>query len=281
MKTYQLAIAHRVCPKLAGNAVAYTDKYEMVRATAASLFSAIAGLRVKLFVLLDGCDDRYRTLFSSSDPLIDVEIIETPAIGNGATFGKQIELLDAAKECSDFLYFSEDDYLYAPSAFRDMMKMLELPEVDFVTPLDHPDRYCDKLFETRTVPLIVAAGRHWRSCSTTCLTFMSRSAGFSRYASAFRTYANGNLDCTMWLAVTQDGLFSFPRLVLNLLRFLTKRGDFNHVLQLAAWKWSWRYILTHRAARLWSPLPSLGFHLCAASLAPGQTPDDYLRAFKR
>lgn len=275
MKKYDLTIAHRVCPKLAKTAVGFTDKFEMVSATTKSLLSALDGITAKLFVILDGCDARYEKLYMTTPKSVDIEIIKTNAIGNAATYGKQIELLKTAVGSSSFLYFSEDDYLYDKSAFNTMMAVVDTPGVDFVTPLDHPDRYTQHIFESQKTEIRVLANRHWRKCSTTCLTFMANPTSFLKALPALETYAKGNLDCTMWLAITQENIYRFCALATNLFRFIVGKTDFNHILQLAAWKWSACYILTHRAQSLWSPIPSIALHLCSESIPPNRNISDY------
>ena len=111
-----LTVAHRVCPALSKAASGYADKFSMVRDCSASLLAALKGVDVRLVVILDGCGDEYAALFSGA------EIVRTDSIGNQATFAKQMEILCAAD--SEFVYFSEDDYLYRPEAFAAMLQFM-------------------------------------------------------------------------------------------------------------------------------------------------------------
>ena len=271
---YDLAIAHRVCPALSATAVGFSSKLEMVRATANSLAVAIRGFKVKIFLILDGCPYEYERLFSDvfSQPLTEtspggMEIVRTPSIGNQATWRLQIEKLLSVDD-AEFLYFSEDDYIYDESAFRVMIDFMRRnSDVDFVSPLDHPDRYRNNINESRQVTVKVSPYCHWREVSTTCLTFMMRQGLLSKVRRTFDTYSNGNLDSTMWLGLTKDGVFDFPRMVWSMMsHILGLSKDYGKLLQLAAWKWHGLRLLTNRKCHLWSPLPTLAVHLSSSSL---------------
>ena len=114
---YDLVIAHRVCPVLAKTAAVFTDKFEMVKVTAASLAKAITGFKVKLVVIFDGCPKEYEQLFNETFggegvANVDYSCISTPSIGNNATYARQLEILFSATSETKYLYFSEDDYIY-------------------------------------------------------------------------------------------------------------------------------------------------------------------------
>lgn len=275
---YDLTIAHRVCPALSSSATGFTSKLEMVKATTASLASALHGLRVRLIVILDGCPNEYDAVFegnfscrSFSCPdgyeYLELAILRTPSIGNQGTWTRQIDELLSADD-SEFIYFSEDDYLYAPTAFHAMIDFMRRnADVDFVTPLDHPDRYRTNVEETRRVMIRVSTFCHWREVSMTCLTFMMRQRDLARVRSAFDTYSRGNLDCTMWLGLTKDKVFDLPLLFKLVFRYCTgMTSGFGKMLPLAAWKWHGMALLTRRKYNMWGPLPTLAVHLSTTSL---------------
>lgn len=269
-----LAIAHRVCPVLAKTASYYTDKYEMVKATTASLRDAIAGIDTKLTIILDGCDDKYAALFDKTFLKLDgcqYSRISTPKIGNAATYAKQMEVLSNDAERSRFLYFSEDDYIYRKDAFRAMMDFLERDGVDFVTPLDHPDRYSHIIPEAVKVEVRVSDFCHWREVGTTCCTFMTKSGTFVEAAQRLDAYSKGSGDGPMWLEITKDSIFSPSATVGAALRYLTGRRTTETGLEfttLAAWRYHGLKLPFGRKFRLWSPMPSLAVHLCTPSLPP-------------
>ena len=271
---YELAVAHRVCPTLAKVAVCYSDKLAMVRATAVSLARALNGIRTKLTVILDGCDSSYEKLFDEvfSDGAVkgvDYERIFTPAIGNHATYAKQQEILERDLSESEYLYFSEDDYIYRPNAFRAMMNCLKQSDVDFVTPLDHPDRYLKLILESRKVEIKVSGGCHWREIGTTCCTFMTKHNVFAESRNLLKCYGAGGCDCTLWLGLTKDNIFCFFSMLKNLLCYLlTGRNDWSKCIHISAWKYHHLNLVLTRKYRLWGPMPTLAVHLAQPSIPP-------------
>lgn len=271
---YQLAIVHRVCPALAKTAAIYTDKFEMVKATTTSLAQALSGIRTKLIVLLDGCDGKYENLFDRAFEGgrvdgVEYERISTPAIGNQATYGKQLELLAALSKVTDNLYFSEDDYIYRPHAFRTMIEFLQEPGVDIVTPLDHPDNYQRDRESYLKGVIRVSADCHWREIGSTCCTFMLKSTDIARAHKSLSYYAEGGSDYVMGLLLTKFGCYSLSTVVGGGFRYLFgKPRNWMQLIHLLAWlKLRFRLVFAPRF-RLWSPMPSLAVHLCKPSLPP-------------
>ena len=270
---YELIIAHRVCPALANTAVRFTDKLEMVRVTTSSLAKALNGIRTKLIVILDGCAIEYERLFDDvfkgKMANLDYERISTPAIGNHATYAKQLELLTPFADEAEYLYFSEDDYIYREDAFLAMMDFLKSQDVDFVTPLDHPDRYANVVPGKKEVEVRVSDYCHWREVGTTCCTFMTKRDIFKKAQGRLACYGNGGCDGTLWLGLTKDGLFDFFGIAFRLLRFLLgKDRNWAKCLAVSAWKFHGLKLLFCRRYRLWGPIPTLAVHLAAPSVPP-------------
>lgn len=271
---YELAVAHRVCPTLAKVAVRYNDKLTMVKVTALSLARALSGIRTKLTVILDGCDSSYEKLFdeifaNGAVSNVDYERMSTPAIGNHATYAKQQEILERDLPESEYLYFSEDDYIYNPMAFRAMMDCLRQSDVDFVTPLDHPDRYVKLIPESRKVEIKVSEYCHWREVGTTCCTFMTKHTVFAESRKLLECYGNGGCDGTLWVGLTKDNIFCFCAILKNLLRYLfTGRNDWSRCIHVSAWKYHHLNLVFTRKYRLWGPMPTLAVHLARTSIPP-------------
>ncbi|MDO4801656.1 MAG: hypothetical protein Q4A15_05785 [Prevotellaceae bacterium] len=265
---YELTIAHRVCPILAKTAFGYSDKFSMVNATTESLKKALLGVKTRLVVILDGCDKQYNNLFIEcfkDEPNILLEIVETPAIGNSATYGKQLEILYAAQ--TDYVYFSEDDYVYMDSAFRRMIDFMSQSGVDFVTPLDHPDRYIPSLMRPVPASVRITQDTHWRSTGTTCLTFMTKSSILRNTAPILSSYVKKREEGSMWLGLTKENVFNFKLLIkAGLYHLFGIKQSFLDILPLCAWKRHHLRIILTRKHTLWSPIPTLAVHLCTASL---------------
>ena len=270
---YALTIAHRVCPALSKTAIGFSSKVELVKAATESLAVALAkfGLPVKLHVILDGCPSEYHGIFAGQfrdARNVEVTVEGTPAIGNAATFGKQVDFLLNADD-SKFVYFSEDDYLYRPGAFTAMSEMLDTDGVDFVTPLDHPDRYRDVAFENETSPIKRTSLRHWRQVPSTCLTFMTTPGILRNTHWVFDAYTRGHMDSSMWLAASKQKLFTPKALLGPGMRYLCGQSvPYPQLAQLCAWKWYGLKLLVSRKYHLWSPMPSLAFHLSGECMPP-------------
>lgn len=268
----QLVIAHRVCPVLSAKAVGFRTKLDLVRAGAESMRKALGGLAAKLVVVLDGCPTEYEQLFSLCFPAgcgVDLRFVRTPSIGNCATYAKQIEILrDEPDEMP--VYLSEDDYLYDPAAFRKMLSCIKCSWCDFLTPLDHPDRYndIDGQFGSREVR--VCENWHWMEVTSTCCTFMTTAGCLRRAEGQLMRYARGSSDFATWLIVTRKALWRLPFLFAVALRMLLHLPVREALRQQARiWMRHPLAVLSAPRFRLWGPVPTLAVHVCDNSLPPG------------
>ncbi len=268
-----LAIAHRICPALAQTAVGFGTKEELVRATTRSLAASLAGFdgAVRLFVILDGCPS-FRDFFTEAfAPVGNVQISfeDTPSIGNQATYARQFEILLKQTD-ADYLYFSEDDYIYYGNAFAAMADFLNQKGVDFITPLDHPDRYNHALGNKgplRKETIRVSRHCHWRTAESSCMTFMTTRRVFAEAQALIATYGTGAMDGTMWVALTKTGVFNPVKILSAALAYILGLDrPFVFYMPLCAWKHSGIHLLTTRRFSLWQPIPTLAVHLSRTSL---------------
>jgi hypothetical protein len=255
-----LAVAYRIYPGISKSPAFFpSDKLRLSEMCLKSFHGAISGLRARIWALLDGCPPEYDALFRQMFQDQDVEIVSLNKIGNFATFSRQIDLLLKQTE-APFAYFAEDDYLYSPGALTKMISfMRNNPDADFVTPYDHPDQYrSSSRFERH---LIRPYGdRYWRTASSTCLTFLTSRKTLLETARMFRTYSLGNMDCPIWLALTQRaGLANVRVHFHDWLRTKT---------WVKVWFWGLRQVLFSRQYRLWAPMPALATHMESTDLAP-------------
>lgn len=257
---YDLAVAYRIYPGVSKVPAFFsTDKYKLAEMCLQSFQRALGGLRVKVWAILDGCPPEYEALFRQTLQGRDLELAPTSKIGNLATFSLQIELLSKQAE-AEFVYFAEDDYFYFPDVLAKAVTfMRENRDVDFVTLYDHPDSYyTSSRFERH---LVKPYGDHyWRTASSTCLTFLTRRETLRRTQGAFKTYSQGNHDCSVWLALTQKFSLADPRVHFS--------SAFRIWLWLQTWIWGVHRILFGRRYLLWAPLPALATHMESAYLSP-------------
>lgn len=265
---HELTIVHRVCPMLSNTAYGYTDKFSMVKACASSMYEALKDIDYRMVVILDGCDSSYESIFEGA------EIVHTDSIGNQKTFAKQLEILSDVD--SPFVYVSEDDYLYKPMAFQAMLEFLKGEgKRGFVTPIDHPDRYNGTVTEPSSSVIRTSRFCHWRECGTTCLTFMSSSEVFNKCVPVFQAYVKGEQDSVTWLGVTKYGIFSPNVMVSSVIsligRMAGKKIWFGRFIPLMAWVCHNVGLFWRKRYRLWSPMPSLAFHLSSNTIPPASS----------
>jgi hypothetical protein len=264
-RVYDLVVAYRIYPKVAAVAASLPcghDKYLLSEICLKSFKSSLRGLRVKIWVLLDGCPPEYGNLFTKYFDPDDLVLLPLDSIGNQATFGRQIDIL-LEQQDSDVVYFAEDDYVYLPGQFRDMVDFLLQNEgVHFVTPYDHLDCYTLDLHR-QPKWLTIHGGRHWRTAASTCLTFLTTRQTLKKTEAVFRSYERRNFDSSLWLSLTKRRVFNpffFGRHVVQD-RFISR-------VIIKSWIYCWRQILFGRRWKLWVPLPAVGTHLNAQSLSP-------------
>lgn len=262
---YDLAVAYRIYPRVSGPALGLRfgeDKYSLSEACLSSFKESLSGLRIKLWAILDGCPPEYEALFRKYIEDSHLVVIKLEGVGNQRTFATQIEVLLEQTD-ADLVYFAEDDYFYLPHQFSSMVEFIRAePEVHFLSPFDHLD--CYQLPLHRAPKWIKTyAGRHWRTASSTCLTFLTRKDTLAKYRPVFETYLRGNFDCSLWLSLTKqrvrDPLFMTSNLI---------GSWFECKIILKAWWYCWRQIVFGKTLKLWVPIPAIATHLDARSLSP-------------
>jgi len=263
---YDLAVAYRIYPGISKGAPTLPfgdNKLRQAEICLRSFRKALGSLRAKVWAILDGCPIQYRELFQRYFAPSDLALVELKNVGNKATFGKQLDIL-LAQDDAEFVYFAEDDYLYLPDSLSLLVEFLRHGEqVDFVTPYDHP--YCYQVDLHREPKWVRVFGEHhWRTASSTCLTFLTRKSTLAKYERTLRTYCRKNDDCAMWLSLTKRRVFD----PVAMLRYFALR-EFYRNIPVKAWVYCWPQILFGRAAKLWLPIPAFATHLCSGLLSPG------------
>jgi hypothetical protein len=265
MNRYDVAIAYRIYPQVADSARGLPfadDKLRLSEICLRSFKECLGSLRVKLWAIVDGCPPEYAALFKKYFDPGELALLETNGIGNRATFLQQIEVLLAQRD-SDVVYFAEDDYFYLPGQFHSMIEFLsQQKDVDFVSPYDHLDCYTMDLHR-KPKWLRVYSGRHWRTASSTCLTFLTKRETLAKAQSALRSYKRRSLDCSVWLSLTKHRVFN-PFFVA---RHLAGERLFSKIV-LKSWLYGWPQIVFGRKWNLWIPVPAVATHLDSNALSP-------------
>ena len=265
MNRYDLAVAYRICPRVARSALGLPcseSKLWLSEICLRSFRKSLGNLRLKLWVLLDGCPESYADLFRRYFDEKDLVLLPLLGVGNQATFGKQIQILLKQEE-SDLVYFAEDDYVYLPDQFPRMVEFLRAQkDAHFVTPYDHLDCYTADIHR-HPKWVRVYGGHHWRTAASTCLTFLTRKQTLGRNKRVFQSYCWRNHDCSLWLSLTKSSLFNPAQFV----RFTLGQRHFAKVIA-KGWLYGWPQILFGEQMKLWVPMPGIATHLDVNALSP-------------
>jgi hypothetical protein len=169
--------------------------------------------------------DRATIIFVNDGPMPDDRlavmekwgtIVSLPGLGNSPSYREALKLALTLADDS-IAYMAEDDYLYTEHAFPRLMQAFqELPQIDYITLFDHLDRYKVKDDARGGYSrLYVAAGQHWRTVDSTCMTFGARVGALRSDAWIHRlcTVPNTPRDRVIWRMTQGEQLFTmkFPK----------------------------------------------------------------------
>jgi hypothetical protein len=267
---YDLAVAYRIYPKMSATPppVFADDKFKLAELCLKSFKESVAGLRVKLWVLLNDCPPAYEKLLTDLWPAEDLVLVRYPGVPPGITLQEQLRILVEQTD-AEITYFAEDDYFYLPGQFEQAVNFLKQnPDADFAAPFDHPDLHTTDLHnlpgETREF-----GGKKWRSCVSATHTFLAkrdalieRQSFFLRLLQDFK--GRTCPDLAMWMALTKKRVFNPVKFV----RWSIPHRFWTGSIFLA-WYHCWRQILFGRRYTLWIPHPSIATHMVAGFEAPG------------
>ncbi len=262
-KEYSVAICYRIYPKVSKvPPIYFDDKYKLSELCLKSLVSSLGNVNYKIWVLLDNCPKEYSELFQKHVPAERLEMISLPGIGNAGTWGKQMEIL-SDQTFSENIYFAEDDYFYLPDTFYEMLELLETDkDVHFVSPYDHIDYYTLDIHDYSS-KIKVTDKRHWRTVSTTCMTFLTQKKYLNQTKGAFKTYLRKNYDNSIWLSLTKKNAFNIALFTKYLFTNLPFAKIFIKLILFGSFR-----LLFRKKWNLVTPMPSIATHMDSQFLAP-------------
>ena len=220
----------------------------------------------RIFVNDGDLPDPRRSLMESNA----TEMIQLDGVGNARSYRACVALTDARSwSDDDIVYFAEDDYLYAPGAFRRLAEAVEqIRDGAYFTLYDHPDYYSMRAHRTfsriRRHPEHALADVSWRQVRSTCLTYAARVGAIRRDSWVHYLCSRDRtpLDYPIWSIVEGAGGFIVPRLLkpaprpdeLGILR--------RHIGRLVYGHWPRNPLYACR--------PGLATHLETTGLSPGR-----------
>jgi len=254
----KLAICYRVYPGISKiPAIFKEDKLKLTEFALKSFVNALdnSNLDIKIWVILDNCNQNYNQIFQKYLPNYNYELINVPKSGNAATFGMQMNIL-RQQNFSENIYFAEDDYFYLPNAFKETINILENNIADFVTPYDHPDIYNLKFhnYKKETIKLN-NSNYKWINCATTTMTFMTTKKNLIKYWKYFKSYTKLNYDTSMWLSITKYNIRNPFKILSDCINSIHYLKIYSKVFYF------FPFSFLGSGAKLLCPKPSLATHL--------------------
>lgn len=271
---YDLVVAYRVYPGIAKIPPIYpNNKLKLTELCFKSFVSAISGLRVKIYVLLDGCPKEYESIFLGYDNK-DLSIIRLDKAGNKATFKKQIEILSTQND-SDIVYFAEDDYFYIKD-IRNLINFIKSKRGDFVTPYEHPSSYTDDNVISNKI--IIHDKQRYVSVQHACLTFMTTKNNLLENKKSLLIFSNWfGSDFVVWGCITLGfSYFKYLKLVKNYKNF----NLINLKIFGSLFLFSWYNFILNRKKTLFMPINTFATHMENNFLSPDIDWDDHFKRYE-
>jgi hypothetical protein len=264
MNDFDVAIALRVYPGISKQPIGdFTNKFELFQISFLSLIDSIGEVSARFYVILDGCDDRYAEFILSLLSPSQVMIERTNRVGNATTFLLQMEWL-LQQTFSENIYFAEDDYIYRPSMFNHMLRILQstTTPVHFVTPHNHGDYYKHIIHQTVGTRLAFIDGLQCHLPLSTCLTFLTTKKILSQTRDVFATYRAGNFDFSIFTALVKPSVFLMPPWVLFRKKYFQKA-------LAKAYLHTWKQVLFGKKYNLAVAIDAVGTHMQYDEVGPG------------
>ncbi|HTA75202.1 MAG TPA: hypothetical protein VK733_13050 [Gemmatimonadaceae bacterium] len=150
----------------------------------------------------------------SVESLVESHADEVRYLGQRGNSLAYRAVLAASTELDDdgLVYHAEDDYLYHPDAFPELLAAAaRLPRAHYFTLYDHRDRYTrsDDAHLGRREFIALGGNRHWRACESTCMTFAARTRTLKRDAFLHRLMTGNKFphDRLLWRIAQGIGMF--------------------------------------------------------------------------
>lgn len=132
--------------------------------------------------------------------VLEQDQVEVICISEGKeakSFTKLLEIVEAKKLSPEtILYFVEDDYIHRQNWIDVMLEGFSIPNIDYVTLYDHPDKYTD-LYQNLQTKLYTTKSAHWRETPSTTNTYAMRAKTLKKHLRIHQEFSEG-------VAITKD-----------------------------------------------------------------------------
>jgi hypothetical protein len=272
---HDLAVAMRVYPGIKKVPIFSGDKIKLFDLCAKSFKETLGSTHVKFFGVLDGCTKEYDDIFEKYFGDSDLELIHLDPTTDGATMQVELDTL-SEQNYSDLVYFAEDDYFYFPDEMKNMITLLSMPGVDFVSPYNDIDYYNFEMHDHRH-RWISIDGRKWRNVLSSVFTFLTKKSTLLETKHVFETFSRQNMerpyDLCYWLTLTKINAKN-PIKLYKILR----ENHYYFRCYLRAWKSEFKQLAFGKKYNLFVPDPSIATHMFTDKMAPNV---DWQKEFDR
>lgn len=272
-KDYEIVIVYRIYPKVSKVPPIFSDdKYNLSELCLKSFANSLAGIKAKIYVILDDCPTSYEELFITNLSNFDYELIRTNARSNQKTFGMQLDML-INQDNSELVYFAEDDYFYLPKAFKEMLSFIAEDGVDFISPFDHLDYYTLDLHNFKTEERVRGEIK-WKIRGSTTMTFMTTKEKLIETRAVFETYVKKNDDASLWFSLSKKRMLNPIKFIYYIFKYFP-----GVKFMIKSWIHTPMQLLFGKKYKLWVPSRSLALHLDNQTMAPGINWDEEFKKY--
>lgn len=185
-----LNVIYRMCgiPSTNPSPWSQEDKFHLNEVCLKSFVEAFEDIDIKVFFLMDHCDEKYTKLLKNLSFLSSSEFSER---GINGTMLRSYELATAM---NGYVLFQECDYLYRPHIGKAYLSALE--ELDIVSPYDHRNFYLDSSMHSDDCKIALVNDHHFRSTERNTMTWATHTDVVRENIDTFMKH--GYLDDQVW-----------------------------------------------------------------------------------
>lgn len=153
---------------------------------------------VKVFIASDSTDEFYNRLYDILISLNCLWILGRKKTTNNESMKYCYEYARANFDENSVIYFCEDDYLYFPNCFNEMIKVYEIFKCNLgqkseicIHPADSPLEYLPEALKSQysASRIVLGRDRHWRTSVSSPFTMLISKKAFIEHYQKFTNYS--------------------------------------------------------------------------------------------